>query len=326
MSILKPAFYKQADSRWAKKKYKCTDGGYASVGTAGCGPTSVANVVSVLKKPIRPYTVFKYACKQGYMTSNSGMYRSAVPKLLKHYGISAVEIIPRTVSGKSSLKKYLKKNYWAIAIMGKGIWTNGGHYILAYYVDDSNNVYISDSASSAEYRQKNSYDNFWNQQKDVSWLIVNPKQYIKTVTPTTPAKKDKTVAKTYTLYTNSSIVNIRAGRGKGYKKIATVGRNKAFKVKNLKNGWWQIASGRYKGKFVSGNRLSKYKTVIKTYKTLYTMNVRDGYSTSGTKIIGKIEKGRAVKSNKQKGNWAYIPSKDGWVCIKDSKKTYLKTV
>lgn len=320
MSILKPYFYKQADSRWAKKKYLCTDGGYASVGAAGCGPTSVANVVSALIKPIRPYTVFKYACKMGYMTSNSGMYRSAVPKLLKHYKIDPVEILPRTAEGKKKLKSYLKKNYWAIAIMGPGIWTSGGHYILAYYVDSNNKVYISDSASSATQRQKNTFENFWNQQKDVSWLVINPKKY---VTKTTTSAND--TAKTYTLYTNNSKANVRAGRGTNNKLVATLGRNKKLKVKNLKNNWWEIASGTYKGKFISSSNLSKYKTQTINYKTLYNMNVRDGYTTSA-KIIGKVEKGRVIKSSKQKGNWAYVPAKKGWVCIKDSKLTYLKKV
>lgn len=321
MSILKPSFYKQCDSRWAKKRYKCTDGGYASVGTAGCGPTSVSNVINALIKPITPPTVFKYACKQGYMTSNSGMYRNAVPKLLKHYGIKTVDILPRNEGGKKKLKSYLRKNYWAIAIMGKGIWTNGGHYILAYYVDSNNNVYISDSASSAEYRQKNTFTNFWNQQKDVSWLIVNPLQYVKTST------KDKSKSvKSYTLYVNKDVVNVRAGRGTNNNIVGKLKKNKAIKVKSLKNEWWQIASGKYKGYYISSNVLSKYKTENKKYQALYNMNVREGYSTK-TKVIGRIEKGRVVLSTKQRGHWAYIPAKKGWVCVKENdNKRYMKRV
>lgn len=316
--MIKPYFYKQADSRWAKKRYRCTDGGYASVGTAGCGPSSVANIVSALIKPIRPYTVFKYACKQGYMTSDSGMYRSAVPKLLKHYHIDPVEILPRSAEGKKKLKAYLKQNYFAVAIMGPGIWTRGGHYILAYFVDENNNVYISDSASSADYRQKNTFENFWEQQKDVSWLVVDPKKYKK-------ANVQKDRAKSYTLYTNNRKANIRQGRGTNTKLVATLGRNKTLKVKNFVGGWWQIASGKYKGKYINESNLSKYKTETKVYRTLYLMNVREGYTTD-SEVIGKVEKGRAIKSTKQKGNWAYIPVKKGWVCIKDSDTQYLKEI
>ena len=82
MSILKPSFYKQTDSRWAKKGWRTTDGGYSTIGVAGCGSTSVANIVNALVKPITPPTVFKYACQKGYQTGNYGLYRSAIPKLL----------------------------------------------------------------------------------------------------------------------------------------------------------------------------------------------------------------------------------------------------
>lgn len=320
MSILKPSFYKQTDSRWSKKSYKCTDGGFASIGRAGCAETAVANIINALIKPITPVPIFKYACKVGYMTSDSGTYRSAIPKMLRHYEITVVETIPRDSDGKKKLRKYLRNNYWAVAIMGKGIWTNGGHYIVAYYVDSKGNVYISDSASSADYRQKNTFENFWNQQKDVSWLVVNPRQYVRSGT------KDKsTTTKSFTLYTNNDKANVRKSRTTNSKLMASLKRNKALKVYDLKNGWWRIYSGKYAGCYINESNLSKYITETKMYRTNYTMNVRAGYSTS-SEIVGKVEKGRAIKSTKQKGKWAYIPAKKGWICICDSKHTYLKEI
>lgn len=322
MSILKPSFFKQTDSRWSKAKFKCTDGGYSSVGVAGCGSTAVANVVNALIKNTTPKKVFKYACKQGYQTSTSGLYRSAIPKLLKHFGINPIETIPRTANGKKLLKSYLKRNYWAIAIMGPGTWTRGGHYILAYYVDSNGYVYISDSASSASNRQKNTFTRFWDEQKDVSWLIVNPRSYVKKKSVTSDKSKK---VKSYTLYTNNNHANVRKARGVNSKLIGTLGKNKEVKVKELSGGWWKIASGKYKGYYINESNLSKYKTYTKRYKTLYTMNVRSGYTTN-SKVLRTVEKGRAVKSTKQKGNWAYIPAFDGWICIKDSKHTYMKEI
>ena len=320
MGIIKPSFYKQTDSRWARKGWNTTDGGWSSVGPAGCGSTSVANVVNAIIRPITPDVVFKYACKHGYQTGNSGLYRYAIPKMLEHYGVKTIDIVPHNADGKKWLKAYLRKNYWAIAIMGPGIWTRGGHYITAYYVDSNDNVYISDPASSAEYRHKNKYSLFWEQQKDVAWCIVDPKSYKRSGT------KDKSgKTKSYTLYTNNAHANIRANRTTNSKLVATLSRNKALKVKSLNNGWWQIASGKYKGKYINESNLSKYRTETIVYKTMYTMNVRDGYTTKAD-IIGKVEKGRAVKSTKQRGRWAYIPSKKGWICIKDDNTTYLKKV
>ena len=320
MAIIKPSFYKQTDSRWAKKGWHTTDGGYSSIGPAGCGSTSVANIINPLVRAITPVEVFKYACQKGYQTGNSGLYRYAIPLMLKHFGADPVEIIPRSLEGRKKLKAYLRKNYWAVAIMGPGIWTRGGHYIVAYYVDSNDNVYISDPASSAEYRHKNRFSVFWDQQKDVSWCVVKPQGYVR------KGKKDKSKkVKSYTLYTNNSEANIRKGRGTNYKVVATLKRNKAVKVKSLSDGWWQIASGKYKGNFINESNLSKYKTQTICYRTKYTMNVRDGYSTSAT-VKGKVVKGRSIKSTKQRGNWAYVPAVKGWVCIKDSEKTYLEKV
>ena len=318
MSIIKPSFYKQTDSRWAKKHYPTTDGGSPSVGAAGCGPTSVANVINATVRRITPPVVFKYACKHGFMTGNSGMYRSAVLKLLEHYGITQTATVPRSAAGKETLRAYLRKNYWAIAIMGPGTWTRGGHYILAYFVDAKGRVYISDPASSAEERQLNAFDHFWNEQKDASWVIIDPRQY-----PLAGGEAKKSAAKTYTLYTNNTRANIRQKRTVQSKTVATLGRNKALKVKNLKGGWWEIAAGKYKGKYINESNLSKYKTETRDYITLYNMNVRAGYTTN-SQIIGRIEKGRAIRSSRQKGRWAYIPAKKGWVCIKSDTKTYLK--
>ena len=325
MSIVKPSFYKQSDSRWATKGWRTTDGGFSQVGPAGCGSTSIANIVNASIKSITPPVVFKYACKHGYQTGNSGMYSSGIPAILKHYGVEVIETLPRNSEGKAQLKKYLRKNYWAVALMGPGIWTRGGHYIVAYYVDSNNNVYISDPASSVDYRQKNNFDTFWNQQKATSWVVIKPHK-------TAKKKTTSTQPKTYTFYISYKVANIRAGRGKEYKVVGTLKKNTTIKVKNLKSGWWQIASGKYKGKYISSKGVSKYKSHTINYKTLYDMNVRDGYTTKANKIA-EVPKGTKLKSTKQRGRWAYFPKqkgldKAGFICAKtsDGKKRYLEKI
>lgn len=315
---MKPSFMKQIDYRWSSKRYRTTDGGYPSVGGAGCAEACVANVVDVLIKHITPQTVFKYACKEGYVTANSGTYWSAIPKLLYHYGIKPVDTIPHTEEGRKKLKKYLKKNYWAIAIMHKGIWTNGGHYILAYYMDDNDQVYISDPASYASYRAKNSFHNFWNQQNQ-SWLIIDPKKY---KDKTKPSKTEKV-----SMYVEDEGAKVRTRRSKDSKAVATLKRNKKLRLTDYKDGWYKIAKGKYKGYFISENRVSKYKHKTRFFKALYDNNVRDGYSLTGTTVISELKKGKTYKSTKQRGRWAWINEKKGWVRINEaSGKKYLQEV
>lgn len=67
------------------------------------------------------------------------------------------------------------------------------------------------------------------------------------------------------------------------------------------------------------------KTV--TYRVLEKsgMNVR-AKANSGSKKVGTVSYGSKIKSSKKSGNWAYIDSKKGWVCIKEGKSTYLKKI
>lgn len=66
------------------------------------------------------------------------------------------------------------------------------------------------------------------------------------------------------------------------------------------------------------------KTTKKTkYKTTTVMRVRKS-ATTKSDTLKLVSAGAVVYASKVKGNWAYIPSLKGWICIKDSKHTYLK--
>lgn len=72
---------------------------------------------------------------------------------------------------------------------------------------------------------------------------------------------------------------------------------------------------------------TKPKTSTKRYKVIEKsgMKIRDKASTKG-KQIGTLSYGATFLSSKQSGNWAYIDSKKGWVCIKAGNETYLKAI
>ena len=70
--------YKQYDSRWAKKNYN----GSSTIGTAACGPFSVANIV-VEHNPINPLDVVRYMQKNGYAIRHQGTAWAGIPAALK---------------------------------------------------------------------------------------------------------------------------------------------------------------------------------------------------------------------------------------------------
>ena len=120
--------YKQYDSRWGRKNYN----GSSSIGTAACGPFSVANVI-VEHKPINPMDVVKFMQKNGYAIRNKGTAWDGIPAAMKHFGLSGVKKVDVSKS-MSKVWEYMKNGYDAVFLFGKGsrggvCWTNQGHYV-----------------------------------------------------------------------------------------------------------------------------------------------------------------------------------------------------
>lgn len=315
--MAKPNFYKQIDSRWANKRYKCI-GGYMPIGGGGCGPTSIANIVSALVNPkVTPVTVMKYVCKKGYMIYGAGTTWDGITKTLKHFGITKFKV----TYSSAKAKKSLKKNHWVLGVVGPSRWTRGGHYIVAYAVTKSGRIRVSDPASYADYRQKEGFFSEFSKAAKCMWIEINPADYKEKK----KKKKAKTKAKNVTLYVNDAKANVRKGRGTKYGVVGKIERGKKLLLTSYKSGWYKIASGKFKGKFISSKSLTKYKPSIATYKANYKMNIRKGYTTKA-EIKGTIKKGTKIKSAYKVGNWIYVPGLKGWVCVKDSKTTYLKKV
>lgn len=321
---MKPSFYKQIDSRWSAKRYKCV-GGTMSIGGGGCGPTSVANVVSALVRPVSPVAVMKYACKKGYVIANQGTTWDGIGKLLKHYGVTKFSITTSPAKARNSLRE----GHFMIAVVGPSRWTRGGHYIVPYKLKDNGKLLISDPASYLDYRQK---DGGWGEFSRVvkcMWYDIDPKDYKKKKKASKRAekkaakKKAKETPKTCTFW----VENFTGATIKKGTKFEKIKYGKKLKVKSYKDGTWLIASGAYKGFRISEKVLSKYKPYKATFKVIREggANVRKGYTTKSEKI-STIRKGELVVCSKKKGDWAYLPAYKGWVKIKNSKNVYLKKI
>lgn len=311
----KPNFYKQYDSRWASLSWHGQ-----TLRAHGCAPTAIANCLSVMDghEKITPKDTWKWICDHGFMTVGHGTVWTGVTKCLEHYGVKS-----SVSTSKSEVKKALKENNFCIPLMGVGLWTRGGHFITAYYVDDDDNIYISDPASSAAKRQKNKFNTFWSQEKR-TWLIIDTAQYF-SKDPSHPTGKER-----YSMYVYSDdgTGNVRTGRSTRAKVVAKLKNGKKLKLKNYADGWYQIASGKYRGKFISEQVLSKYKAINQRYEVVAKggLRVRKGY-TKKAKIVKVLAKGTKVKATKQRGRWVYVPSVKGWMCTKSADgETYMERI
>lgn len=317
---MKPNFYKQIDSR-----YSGIRGSGTTIGASGCGPTAVANVVSVLKSHrITPKHTFRWACNHGYMAGDNGLYWSGIAAMLKHYGIKGVT---QTSSDEKALQA-LKKGYWVIGLVGRSIWTSGGHFILLYGYKNGY-VYVSDSASYALYRKKNTFSTY-RAASVQNWCIIDPR-IVKGNAKSRAKAKKKAKAKTITMYVGATEgVNVRTKATTFSKRQGIMAFNTKVKLTIVNELWYKIADGKFKGYYVAQSEFSKYKQRKVKYQTLCIMNVRKGYSTK-TNVIATIAKGKKLLSTKQRGRWAYFPKQSGlahagWVKIKSDKERYLKAV
>lgn len=307
--MIKPYFYKQIDRRWANYTIK-NSSGYVRMGSSACGPVTVCNLVCGLKGSIiKPRKMFYNYVKKGWCLRGIGSYWSSMINGPALYGVKM-----KQTRSKSEVKKALQKNQFVIMLMGPGLWTRGGHYILAYYCTSDGHVYISDPSSSASYRAKNTFERMWRESKN-SWICTNMGDF----KPMQKERKTSTVKLTH--YTNNGRANVREKASGKSTLVGTLLENVKLTVQaTTVDDWYKIASGKYKGKYIHNVNLSTYKGIKATYKvTAKVLNIREGWSTD-SKVKGTVKRGQVINTTRQRGNWVYAPALKGWLKV---SSTYL---
>ena len=190
-----PVSYLQSDSKWGSKIYsrilRYDNKGNPiyhdktqTISSSGCGPTAAAMVAATLFPIFKstPETACIWSMKNGYRSDNEGTLHSFFKPYLAQFGITCKQITPSNLRKmstsvskpyKEKLITNLKNGKWAICCMGEGLWTKGGHYILAYGVDSNNKVLIRDPASTRTDRTHGNMTTFLNEIKHY-WLIDIP--------------------------------------------------------------------------------------------------------------------------------------------------------
>jgi len=132
-------YYNQLDERWVNVMY----GQSSTIGEAGCGPTSMSIVISTLTgEEHDPIELSNWSVANGYRCEGSGSYHSLIPAAAKEYGLSC--------KGNLSVKDIvdaLSGGKLVVAIMSKGHFTTGGHFIVLRGVTNQGKILVADSAS-----------------------------------------------------------------------------------------------------------------------------------------------------------------------------------
>lgn len=133
-------YYNQMDERWKDLPYGTDD-----IGHYGCGPTSMAMVVSSLTlETVDPPHMAQWAYENGHWCSKSGSYNSVVTGAAQAWGLN-VTASPRT--SPQPLIDALSSGKLVVAIMGPGHFTKHGHFIVLRGVTSDGKVLVADPAS-----------------------------------------------------------------------------------------------------------------------------------------------------------------------------------
>lgn len=170
----RPVSYLQTDARWAKKPYR-VQGENSTIGSAGCGPSCAAMLISTLTgKTYTPEDACKWSVDHGYKALNQGTYYSYFEPQFATFGISCKMLNWEKTYGKPNHPNHekvvekLKEGYYAIALMNKGLWTSSGHFVVLWWQDGK--VRINDPASTKDARLNGDIQTFRSQVK-YYWLV-----------------------------------------------------------------------------------------------------------------------------------------------------------
>ena len=132
-------YFNQLDQQYANKPY-----GTDNIGGYGCGPTSMSIVVSSLTDDIvDPMEMAEWAYKNGGWCSKSGSYHSLIPNAAKAWGLPVEGC---TASEPQRILDALGSGKLVVAIMTKGHFTSGGHFIVLRGVKGGQ-ILVADPAS-----------------------------------------------------------------------------------------------------------------------------------------------------------------------------------
>lgn len=140
-------YYNQADSRWGNQKYVSK-----TIANTGCGPTALAIVVSTLTgTAYDPPAICEWARTGNYYVHGKGSVHSLIPDGARHFGL---QVSGCSYTEGQRIVDALSSGSLVIAIMSKGHFTTGGHFIVLRGVTADGKILVADPGSTARSQQK----------------------------------------------------------------------------------------------------------------------------------------------------------------------------
>jgi hypothetical protein len=144
-------YFNQNDKPWKDMLY----GFLKPISISGCGPTSMAIVVSTLAgDTLTPAEAADWSYHNGYLDQGfdkygeayAQTYHSFIPAIASKYELQCSGI---SVNSESEIKirEALSNGQLVVAIMGPGHFTSDGHFIVLSGIADNGDILVTDCAS-----------------------------------------------------------------------------------------------------------------------------------------------------------------------------------
>jgi hypothetical protein len=141
-------YFNQADKRWADLPY----GETGTIGTSGCGPTCLTMVITTLTgHEIDPIEMCDWSVKNGFRCEGNGSYHSLIPAAARNFGL---QVEGCKTSESQKIIEALSNNKLVIAIMSKGHFTQGGHFIVLRGITEGGKILVADPISQKRSEQE----------------------------------------------------------------------------------------------------------------------------------------------------------------------------
>lgn len=128
-------YFNQGDSAWNQNGY--------CIAKAGCGPTSMAVVITSLTgKWVTPLDTAIWGYQHGFY-SREGSAHEMIPAMATAYGLRC----QGAGTDYQAIKKALKAGKPVVCLMGPGYFTRGGHFMVLVAIDDNDCVTVADVGS-----------------------------------------------------------------------------------------------------------------------------------------------------------------------------------
>lgn len=174
-------YYSQVDVRWANSAY-----GTDQIGTHGCGPTTMAMVISTLTSEIvDPVAMSQWSYANGGFAAGQGSNHSLIPNAATAWGLP-VQGVSKT-DNPQLIVNALTSGQLVVAIMGPGNFTTSGHFIVLRGITSHGNILVADPASQTRSNQEWDLSLIINESRNGAaaggpfWIIGSP---VTTTTPT----------------------------------------------------------------------------------------------------------------------------------------------